>query len=368
MDVSLQRLSELAALSREEIGRSEENVKQKFVVPLLEALNHGRNQLDFEYGSGSRRIDIFVKDLPPDCKLIIDTKNYDEDLSNHLEQIGLYAFQEGALLSLLINGEEIRIYDAFFRGFSFKDSLLYSFKRSELTDERVYVPLMNLLSRDSLISKKTKDFIINREKEIIELYDTVATIKKDFADKRSELNAKREAMYKDLDNLQTQIRTITEQSDGLDAQMSEKIGEYLQLADLPYMRETKQEISPSYVQEIRTRNVISKSVDKMEIVLNNIHSHKTYNLILLPKDYRSLFPGYKVPFYFETDIGTIQSQVTSGPKGTRIGDPEAGSYINGGLQPWYAKHKDLQEGDKLVIEVIEQKKRYRLTLFKQAHI
>lgn len=87
MDDLKEKLKQIVELTRDEIGRSEENVKQKIVVPLLESFDHYRNQLDFEYGTGGKRIDIFVKDLPKDCKVIIDTKNYDEDLSNHLEQI-----------------------------------------------------------------------------------------------------------------------------------------------------------------------------------------------------------------------------------------------------------------------------------------
>ncbi|MHC1610176.1 MAG: hypothetical protein ACXQTW_01000 [Candidatus Methanospirareceae archaeon] len=45
-------IERIAKLTREEVGASEENVKQKIVVPLLECLGHHRNQLDFEYGSG----------------------------------------------------------------------------------------------------------------------------------------------------------------------------------------------------------------------------------------------------------------------------------------------------------------------------
>jgi predicted type IV restriction endonuclease len=47
-----EKIKRISELTREEIGRSEENVKQKIVVPLLESLGHHRNQLDFEYGTG----------------------------------------------------------------------------------------------------------------------------------------------------------------------------------------------------------------------------------------------------------------------------------------------------------------------------
>ena len=88
---------------------------------------------------------------------------------------------------------------------------------------------------------------------------------------------------------------------------------------------------------------------------------RQHGLIPLPKQYRGYFPGYKVQFIFETDIGEITTRVTSAPRGTPNGDPEAGNYIQGGLKPWYDRHRELNEGNKLIIEVIESKRRYRLS-------
>lgn len=100
---------------------------------------------------------------------------------------------------------------------------------------------------------------------------------------------------------------------------------------------------------------------RIEIPLNGI-SWKKHGLIPLPKQYRGYFPGYKVQFILETDIGEITTRVTSAPRGTPKGDPEAGYYIQGGLRPWYERHRELREGDKLIIEVIEPKERYRLVI------
>lgn len=52
-------LRHIAHLAREDIGKSEENVKQKIVVPLLETLGHHRDQLDFERTINKYRVDIF---------------------------------------------------------------------------------------------------------------------------------------------------------------------------------------------------------------------------------------------------------------------------------------------------------------------
>ncbi|HUU18166.1 MAG TPA: hypothetical protein VMW72_13535 [Sedimentisphaerales bacterium] len=96
--------------------------------------------------------------------------------------------------------------------------------------------------------------------------------------------------------------------------------------------------------------------------MKKLHTPKKYALIPIPQKYRSFFPGYKIPFILETNIGEIKTQVTSGPRGTEIGDPEAGKYIQGGLKPWYDTHGELKQGNTLIIEVIEPKKRYKLSI------
>lgn len=371
MDSLREDLERIAELTREQVGRSEENVKQKIVVPLLECFGHHRNQLDFEYTTGRKRVDIFIKDLPKDCKVIIDTKNYDEDLSDHLEQIGSYAHQEGAILALIINGEEIRIYDPFFSGGrSFCDRLLYSLKRTELTNDLTIKILYDLLSRENLKNRRIKDFIDKRKQEILEADAKKEEIEGKFEKQEKELLDKKETFNKKLGDIQETIRSISEEITKIDSEIakidSEKhneISEVLESIGLPYIRTTiSSEIAPPDIRKPRTRNKVSKHANRIEIILNNLHTPRSYGLIPLPREYRSFFPGFKVPFILETDIGEITTKVTSGRKGTKFGDPEAGNYIQGGLNTWYDKHKELKEGNKLIIEVIESKKRYSLSI------
>jgi len=99
----------------------------------------------------------------------------------------------------------------------------------------------------------------------------------------------------------------------------------------------------------------------LEITLNKPDISRRYALIQLPKNKRWFFPGFKVYFNLETDIGTVETRVTSGPKGTPDGDPVAGAYIQGNLRHWFEQHSDLEPGDKLHFEVIEPGKRYKLS-------
>lgn len=109
---------------------------------------------------------------------------------------------------------------------------------------------------------------------------------------------------------------------------------------------TKNEVQPGRTLEI---TISSETVRK-------------YALFPLKPDARSFFPGYKLNFKLETDIGTITTSITSAKCGTHIGDPHAGNRIQGGLKPWIANHPEVTEGRKVCFECIEPYKKYRLTI------
>lgn len=97
--------------------------------------------------------------------------------------------------------------------------------------------------------------------------------------------------------------------------------------------------------------------EKIEIEL--CKSCVEQSAIDVPKNYRELFPGYKVPFILETNVGEIETYIVGGPSGTKEGDPNAGYYFSKGLSGWF-KQNNLKIGGKVVIEIIETKKRYKL--------
>ncbi|MFH0847113.1 MAG: hypothetical protein V1894_03525 [Chloroflexota bacterium] len=103
--------------------------------------------------------------------------------------------------------------------------------------------------------------------------------------------------------------------------------------------------------------------DTLEITIRN-PSFIKFHLFYIPKGKRSFFPGYKITFTVETDIGTIESCVSSAKAGTPVGDPNAGYFIQRNLAEWYRKHKEIKIGDKVKITVIEPFKKYRLEIVK----
>ena len=162
-------LRKISELSPDDIGSSEENVKQTVFVPILKCLGHHESQLEFEYPTrGQQRIDIFIKGLPEEHNVIIDTKRYDEDLNRHLDQLGQYAFLEGAMLAIIANGEEIRIYSPYMRNMPIEKKCLYVIKRMELVDNIDI--LERFLSRESLVNADVSEYVKEREEEVKSVY------------------------------------------------------------------------------------------------------------------------------------------------------------------------------------------------------
>jgi len=108
-------------------------------------------------------------------------------------------------------------------------------------------------------------------------------------------------------------------------------------------------------------------IDKfVDIEIRNPYTPQQWALVPIPKRKRRFFPGYKLPFVLETDLGEIRTHVTSAPKGTRIGDPDGGAYIQSGLRKWFdAYQAQLANGATLHIEALEPGKRYKLSIVSQ---
>jgi len=101
--------------------------------------------------------------------------------------------------------------------------------------------------------------------------------------------------------------------------------------------------------------------DSLELEVRSA-SYRKFAVFYLPKNRRRFFPGYKVGFVLETDIGDIETKVSSAKGGTPVGDSDAGAYIQGGLKPWYAKHPEVTVGRKVRFECIESYRKYRLLM------
>jgi hypothetical protein len=367
-----ERMRSLAQLSRDEIGLSEENVKQKIVVPMLEALGHDRKHLDFEFSSKGKRIDIFIKGLPRDCKVVLDTKNYEEDLESHIDQIGTYAFQEGALVAVIVNGEELRMYSPM-RGYAFRDSLLYSIPRRTLGEDVSLAILRQFLGRDNLTSRATRDFVRSREQEIVDLKQAVERALGRYDQQREELRQTIKQLDANRAKLDKEIEETTNALNAIDGLQEAEISNLYRDSLLPYEKAQNQHfISPLELEEPGSAEAahfesdsIIENGSAVQITLPHGReqgdpSWRKYNLIPVSKRIRSFFPGYRVSFVLETDVGTLVTYVV-GEKGIEPGDPTGGSYFSAQLYRWYEAHSHLKPGDKLLVRKIADRK-YRLMI------
>lgn len=115
------------------------------------------------------------------------------------------------------------------------------------------------------------------------------------------------------------------------------------------------------VREVKLAFPATEPTRQLEITLRN-PSFRKYHLFPIPKTSRRFFPGFRIPFILETDIGEIDTYVVSAPAGTQVGDRDAGAYIQRNLIKWYRQHPTIKVGDKLIFQVIEPMKRYRLKI------
>jgi len=77
-----------------------------------------------------------------------------------------------------------------------------------------------------------------------------------------------------------------------------------------------------------------------------------YRRLFVTREKRAFFPAYGSRLELETDVGTIETKF------------EEGGYIWTGTGRWFVAHPELTVGQKLIIEVIEPMKKYRLEIVK----
>jgi len=156
-------------------------------------------------------------------------------------------------------------------------------------------------------------------------------------------------------------------------QIIEKLGSQIEeiKGSRDYLNERLEKIGETY----KKLNVVLKertSFSQVETIVQNLisiilpneartdePSWKRYGLIPIPMEHRAFFPGYRVPFILVTDIGEIETYVTSAAEGTRSGNRKEGKYIAKGIKAWYRKHPRLKSGDEVRFSQLESHRRYQ---------
>ena len=131
--------------------------------------------------------------------------------------------------------------------------------------------------------------------------------------------------------------------------------------DLGLVFSTPNEVLRAVLDLVRQEDTVASRF--IDIDIRNPQAVIQYHLIPILKRNRRFFPGYRIRFVLETDLGEVETYVTSAPQGTRIGDPDGGAYIQSRLRSWFNAHQSqLANGATFHIEALEAGKRYRLSL------
>jgi len=251
--VNKEELKKIAGYGENDVGSTEENVKQKIVVPLLILLGHKREDLEFEYRT--RRgglIDIFIKNVPADCKVLIDTKNYSENLTDHIEQIKGYTFDEAALIAVIANGSEIRVYSPL-RGVEFERSLLYSIKRADIIQDSMCQVLLSLIGYESLQSKNAIKVIEKREKEIKNTIADEEKMDEEYIGRIETIDSDIEAKEEEIEQLKKNREILAKEVEKKKSEIWNSIGLPLELLKIPqaggFIRRRPTGITPEYTRK-----------------------------------------------------------------------------------------------------------------------
>ena len=177
---------------RKASGACEENVKIKIVIPLLNLLGYSTEaDMDFEHHVQNKRADIALL-LDGKPSLLVETKDLDAQLDNHVNQGLDYAFNKGIEWVILTNGLEVRLYKSFIAGISNpKDRLLFSTNLVALPE--LFKSLSELVGKQHFLEGKNLKAKTDSVRENI----TAQILVEDLAECRDKLFADLLAQFKD---------------------------------------------------------------------------------------------------------------------------------------------------------------------------
>ena len=145
----LKRVADLPATSLV----SEEDVKNKVVLPMLRALGYDDSDFNYERRTGRGYVDIVVEHFP--SGIVVEAKAPRTPLDQYKQQLETYVFhkhgQDRTTLAILTDGERFNLYGVggpLWKG-GLDKYLVVSFKRADLRDTQFARELISLLGRES---------------------------------------------------------------------------------------------------------------------------------------------------------------------------------------------------------------------------
>jgi hypothetical protein len=226
-----QELKRLAEMSTDDIGGNENNVKYNFIIPFLQSF--GYKNLDFEHSAQGMRIDILIKSSGH--KVLIEAKGSDKNLDDYIiSQLKRYCDEKRPMLALITNGEEIRFYSPFWRKADFNETLIYSFKRQQLSDNDTIEKIERVLVKDGNIVEHIEE----REKEISNIKKDIQSLELSYQNRIAGLDGEIKSLEKQAESIRLQIDQKKTELSNLARDKDEKIKD-LKKQNLFYLSEPK---------------------------------------------------------------------------------------------------------------------------------
>jgi predicted type IV restriction endonuclease len=161
--MNIERLQNLANTDFKNFSQSENNVKDKIIIPFLQAFNHV--DLDLEHATQGSRIDINIGN-----RIIVETKALGQNINNHVQQLSDYCGKELPVLAILTNGRHYRIYSPQWRYLrTFPEKIIYEFELKDLKDAKLLNRLEKILGFSNYSTLEFIEHIEQREKEILKI-------------------------------------------------------------------------------------------------------------------------------------------------------------------------------------------------------
>lgn len=335
----------------------EATAKQGLILRLLHLL--GWNTFDTdevrpEYSVEGKRVDYSLA-INNRNEAFIEVKRPSQELESHEKQLLDYSFRQGVDIAVLTNGLIYWFYLPTAKG-SWTKRKFYTIDILAQDPHEVASKFTDILAKENVSSGSS----IKECRRIYESRLKKSIVLETLPEAWNKIMTEPDSLLVDL------LSETTERLCGYkpeDAPVKIFLTQHLEQFHVKQV--SAEPIPPTPAPRpttVTTKHITIPAGHRIEIQLHTIHTPKRYGLIPVRNEVRRFFPGYKVPFLLETDIGEIETQVTSAPQGTQIGNPNAGNYIQGGLKPWYKQHHSLSDGSTLIIEAIEKGKRYRLSI------
>jgi predicted type IV restriction endonuclease len=178
---------ELARIARQPLGSlvSEEDVKNKVVLPILKALGYSDSDFNYERRTGRGYVDIVVEDFP--VGIVVEAKAPRTRLENYVSQLEAYVFhkhsRDRATIAILTDGTVFHIYavtEPLWRG-SLPHHRLETFRLAELVEPALVAKVSGLLSKQRNQAGHIVEVITERRKELANMRERLEAIEAEMA-------------------------------------------------------------------------------------------------------------------------------------------------------------------------------------------